>query len=1418
MKLIIRKFIFFTLLFFSFLAPSFSADWSNDFQKIEKQYFSGDYKKALIESKKLFPRIEKLEGKENTAMAIAYFQQAKIYEALSKFEDYKKSMDIGFKIINNSEKPNTVEFAKGMTYATEAFIQYGDYAKAEDCINQARKILESDLFKDKDKYTELTNDIKFKTANIYYHQGYLLKAEKLIKELITFRRSRIVTKELAVNPKTGVLKEKKLSSAELRSRNRDLIKVLVLYGNVAVAQNYKYRADSIFTRNDYIINKSIRKKDVSNVDNSLAWGKLFESIGNNKKALAKYNLAHKLRGKSNEFKYKRKSKQTLDILESLSRSLLATGSSKKYNNKRKSLEGRTKRYYGKNSLYYEKALLLQKSILKEGTEKSISKLESVLKQPNLIPAEHSERVRILRLLSNNYIQQDNYEKSEELLTESLRIKEVLMGKDAPESDLSRLDLANFHVYYSNKFKIAEELFDHSFPLIPKEMSIQQKDYVNYMYGLSKLYELTDRFDPAFKLLDKAEEIEKRLYGVNSTQHATSLEKVASINISIGNYLEAEKKLFDCVRIFKSGNNDDDVYYTNALETTARLYIIQGNYEEAEKILKKSRKLSKKNTKEALKMGGTMEELATLYIHIGKYEETEEYLIESIKVKEAKLGTIHRNLINPYNQLGLLYLTTGNYTEAEKYVKKAIKISLAIFSDSSIKYAESLDLLSRIYAAIGDYEQAEEPALKVIKIETAQYGSNHIQLAKSLQELATIKFHNKGDIVQVEKLLEEAINILKNNLGEDNPEYAEALKNLALFYFETNRIDKAESLLERPNSIWIKKFGTDNVHSAEILYLKGNIAYTRGKYSDARNFYTSAKNSFGRNFDNKHPDYVKSLSKEAKMYFILGDYKSTIKGVNESTAIYLEFVKKYFPALSERQKGKFWNLIKNEFEFYNSVAIAMKDQQPELIGNIYNFTLNIKALLLNSSIKVKERILSSKDTALINKYASWSSKKEILTSALSMNAEQRKNLDVDIAFMEKDIETLEKELSEKSELFAKNYEKTEYRWEKIKEMLAPNEYAVEIIRFRKFNTSFSDTIYYAALVISQETKKYPDFVLLNNGKELESKYLKYYRNCIKFNLEDKFSYDMFWKPIKSLIRDNTSIYLSGEGIYNQINLEAIPTPDNKYIINKNDIILLSNTRDLLKRNHPRGKVLENTVQLFGNPTYYTKAMKADANEAETEEPAHRFKQLPGAEKETVELNDLLNSKGWKPEIFMNERATEEKIKSLKNPKVFHIATHGFFMEDASSNNQEGISDDKAVQNPLLRSGLLLKDGGLRVANNNVHEFNSDEGILTAYEAMNLNLDNTELVVLSACETGLGEIQLGEGVYGLQRAFLVAGANSIVMSLFKVSDEVTKELMITFYKNWIETGNKRKSFITAKKEIKEKYNNPVLWGAFIMIGLD
>jgi len=172
-------------------------------------------------------------------------------------------------------------------------------------------------------------------------------------------------------------------------------------------------------------------------------------------------------------------------------------------------------------------------------------------------------------------------------------------------------------------------------------------------------------------------------------------------------------------------------------------------------------------------------------------------------------------------------------------------------------------------------------------------------------------------------------------------------------------------------------------------------------------------------------------------------------------------------------------------------------------------------------------------------------------------------------------------------------------------------------------------------------------------------------------------------------------------------------------------------------------------------------------------------------------------------------------------VVHFATHGFFLEDYPEETLSAMSKTEQAyyKNPMMRSGIFFSGANKTYSLNTttisqLKDF--EDGMLTAYEAMNLNLDNTELVVLSACQTGLGKVKNGEGVFGLQRAFKLAGAKSIIMSLWPVSDDATMELMVNFYNSWTATGDLYTAFKVAQLAVKKKYPEPYYWGAFVLNG--
>ena len=272
------------------------------------------------------------------------------------------------------------------------------------------------------------------------------------------------------------------------------------------------------------------------------------------------------------------------------------------------------------------------------------------------------------------------------------------------------------------------------------------------------------------------------------------------------------------------------------------------------------------------------------------------------------------------------------------------------------------------------------------------------------------------------------------------------------------------------------------------------------------------------------------------------------------------------------------------------------------------------------------------------------------------------------------------------------------------------------------------------------------------------------------------------------------------MYNQINLYTLKNPTTGFLINQYDIVLVGNAKDILAKGGKANAASQKNAILIGYPDY----------------GSGKIPELPGTKTEVENINKILKSSGYRVTEFIQKNASEANLKSAKKPSVLHIATHGYFLQDVEKARWPiGVNSENANDNVLLRSGLMLS--GASEADKLTSSLDSNNnGILTSYEAMNLDLRGTNLVVLSACETGLGEIKAGEGVYGLQRAFLMAGADALIMSLWKVDDAATQQLMTNFYTNWIKIGDKHKAFKQAQLQLMTKYKEPYYWGAFLMIG--
>ncbi|MCS6822289.1 MAG: CHAT domain-containing protein [Microscillaceae bacterium] len=1384
--------------------------WAELLAQPEKYYQTGNYLKARAKKSAYERMLRKKFKNQDVEIYRIWFTilEARCNEALGLYDRMEAQLQEVQKQLQNWKQKDFKNFAFAQCQIAEVYLQFGYYTQAE------RILLEN--------YQEITQKLpqeKLLQAEYAQRLAYVLGQKELVKEAQTYTQELEKIWQEAINSKQiDNRKATKNELAYLKSRLADFYTLQAFL--LSQSGDYK-QADKIFEANEQKIRSLVGSKSMAYINHLLLRG--INSIqGEARDMDEEMETAFKKAGKA----LKKTSKVYLATLYNLIRLSANTLQLERANKLLKQWTSATASF-PKNGIYdLTLATLKAEMQLLIGKKEALNILKNLLKDTKSLPLTHPLRLDILDILY-----EFNTKNDYDLLAAEMNVKERLafvrevLGENAIPFFVNRILLAEYLIENSENLAEAKKIYEESpQKMVFDALNPQHRDYLQVLQYVSNFAEITDDYTQALQLSKQKLAILKDKYGEQSLNYGEHLLNIANLQLKKGEYRQAEENINQAMKTIRKETSKKSVEYAKALSTAAHLYGIIGLYDEAEEALEKVSDIIEKTNDVTLKMQ-TIEELAFLYLRMGKYNETEEMLVLDITEKEKKYGKFSRKLISPLNQMSQLQLLKGDYKLAEKTAQRAVNIAEKVFGKSSIPYAEATFNLSKFYAEIGDYQRAEKQIQDVIQLQRKLLGDKHVELANSLTELALIKFYKeKPEKDQAAELLEESKSIISYNFDKKHPLYAEALKNLALLAIEQGNTEIAFNYLKEADKILENKLGSRNKGSAEVALLLGDLYLKRNDLVTSEKKYAQAERIFAKIFSPEHPKYVKTQSKLAQVNYIKNDFADANKKMDVAISAYLKYIKNYFPALSENEKAKFWALIKPDFEFFNSLALKQADRNPEMIEKMYNNILATKAILLSSSIKMKQRILNSKDQEIKDLYKKWIEKKEYLNTIIALSPEQLAEQGINKEQLEKEVEQIEKELSEKSDAFAQGVDNLTYQWNELKKGLAKHEAAIEIVRFRLFDRGFTDSVLYAALIVSQETKKAPKLVLLSNGRELEQKYFKYYRNSVRFRSIDKYSYINFWKPIENNLGEKiTDIYLSPDGVYNQVNLESMQIDENTFVIDKFNIRLVSNTKDLIIKykeqelaatnKKSRRKRKENTTTteapkavLIGSPEFYLQTS------------GNLLTPLPGTLEEVNKISQILQANNWQSEVFTQSQTDEALIKSLSNPKIFHIATHGLFREDKETDIEgSSLQGNALLNNPMFKVGLAVRGGG-DVLEKSSTNFNLEDGILTAAEASCLNFDNTDLVVLSACETGRGDVQVGEGVYGLQRAFLVAGAKCVIMSLFKVNDEITQQLMTTLYQKMIQQKDIRKAFNEAQKEIKSQYKHPIFWGAFNIIGLD
>lgn len=794
---------------------------------------------------------------------------------------------------------------------------------------------------------------------------------------------------------------------------------------------------------------------------------------------------------------------------------------------------------------------------------------------------------------------------------------------------------------------------------------------------------------------------------------------------------------------------------------------------------------------------TLSNQGLLYSTMGRFTQAEGFTAEALQLRKDKFGEGNVGVAASLNNYGVLKYNQARYNEAEKDFDAVLSVLRNNNLQSAMQYAIAMNNQAMLFQSIGRFDEAVKALNEAIGVAEKLQSSKSRNHLKFLSNLALL-YQQMGKYTEA-----EAIYLgMEKRLGKTNPDYASMLNNQAALYMVMGKEDKVEELLKKSSAIYKSSFGEQNPAYAKAISDLGNFYRIKERYAEADPLLERAlavrELTLGRN----HPQYVQSQEDLAILFWKRNSWDKAFMMYRDVMDKSLEFINSYFPPMSEAEKTKYWDVLSPRFQRFYNFATEASVHNEHVVSALFDYRMATKALLLNSTNKVKQTILSSKDGLLIKDYLTWLDQKETLARLYAYSKEELKLQKINLDSMQRAANSMERKLSERSADFTAGYGAQKISYAQIKNVLTDAEAVVEIVRLHEYKQQFTQEAKYLALVLTK-SKDEPTLIILDNGAQLDTRYSKFYRNAIQQRLVDEYSYDQYWSRIEPALAGKKLIYFSPDGAFNQLNLNTLKKPGSDYVINRYDLVIVGNSKDLLALKSRKTKAIKKNATLLGFPDYGGSSIAA----------------LPGTKVEIEGVGKVLKASGYQVTTFTQKTATEANVKAIKSPAIVHIATHGYFLADVDqAGSAFGVNMENANDNPLLRSGLMLAGASVTVSGNRMPNLSSnDNGILTAYEAMNLNLEGTDLVVLSACETGLGDVKAGEGVYGLQRAFLVAGADALIMSLWKVDDAATQLLMTSFFTNWIKLGNKQKAFKQAQLQLMTKYKEPYYWGAFVMMGL-
>ena len=853
-------------------------------------------------------------------------------------------------------------------------------------------------------------------------------------------------------------------------------------------------------------------------------------------------------------------------------------------------------------------------------------------------------------------------------------------------------------------------------------------------------------------------------------------------------------------------------YVPVMQCVAGAEFYMGNYVKALEAALKAYETAKENRDECYVE--LCFDIANFNACLSDYASAVEFSIEGLEAYSTSFGedSIYAGHLN---DLSYYYASLGNYREAIAVVENAIEISKE--NNGSVDgYIEMLNSMAAFYSAAGSVWKAVEIGEKVADTILTNYGKND-SYANSLNNLA-LYYANAGDYEKSIELCETSVGLLRS---ESNLYYAVSVSTLSSLYAYVGRYSDAIKMSDISSKIYIALYGKRHPFYAKSINMEASYYALSGDYSTAKRLMEEVLGIYESLFGKSDIYYASALQEYSNYCIMSSDFSEAGKTAMGAASITNGIVLDRFNNLTSIERRDFWNGCRGWYEEILPF-VAYKVRSDSLICSMYDGALLSKGILLNSEMEMRDLLLESGDTAVVSLYEQMRinrsmayRQREDLAGLAAMDDSVRMAVRQRADSLERVADRQERELVERSKVFGDYMRNLSISWRDVQKMLGKDEIAIEFLEVPVAD----DSVVYAALTLKYDYDC-PHFIELFDGRMLTELDKSLY-------FSSPALYDMVWKPIEKEMENVRAVYFSPAGELHRIAVEYAPVADGEFICDRYDLYRLSSTRQLVAYTGIAETVRDgNTAVLYGGLDYEAAPsdIVADGNRhaGKSERGTHDFypaipadsliargpvASLPATRLEVDSINRIMENSHWDVRTFTGSLGTEASFKALSGQlkSVIHVATHGFYGKDDRENiiMPEIFSygnryvEDKA----MARSGLLFAGA----ANAWQMPDTVDNGILTAQEVSALDLRGLDLCVLSACETGLGEIS-GDGVFGLQRGFKKAGAKTLLISLNRVYDEATGLLMTEFYRNYLSGMSKVESLKSAQQYLRD-YERPV-----------